>query len=170
VVAQIEVTEESIRNFVDGETFERGVLITSQVSVRSVSGPVVEATADGMRVTARVSADRLDGECECAGSMPCGHVVATLLVWVGSTTPDDDAGSLLAEFEDALADEELDLELLDELTDDLEELLDEEPAVVRDVADRVMPLLEARDGDDLTDLLERVEELWLEARQVAGPG
>jgi hypothetical protein len=164
VVAQIEVTEESIRQMVDTETFERGELIASQVHGLSVSGTMVQATADGLRVTVWVMPNRLDGECECHDSVPCGHMVATLLTWVWSTTPADDAGSLLAEFEDALADEELDLELLDELVDDIEELLDSEPEAVRDLASRVMALLEARDDVDLVDLLERVEGLYLEAR------
>jgi hypothetical protein len=170
-VAQIEVTEESIRGLVDGELYERGVLLASQVSGLSVSGAVVEATADGMRVTARILPNRLGGECECADSVPCGHVVATLLAWVWSTAPADEASSLLADFEDALAEEKLDVELLDELADDLEDLLDAEPAAARDVADRVMNLFEARDDadvPDLADLLERIEELYLEAREVAG--
>jgi hypothetical protein len=164
VVAQIEVTEESIRQMVDAETFERGELIASQVHGVSVSGTLVSATADGLRVTVCVTPTRLDGECECQTSVPCGHMVATLLTWVWATTPADDAGLLLAEFEDALADEQLDLELLDELVDDIEELLDSEPEAVRDLASSVMALLEARDDVDLVDLLERVEGLYLEAR------
>jgi uncharacterized Zn finger protein len=170
-VAQIEVTEESIRGLVDTEVFARGAHLVGRVSGLSVSGTLVAAVVDGVRVTARTPAGGPDGTCECPDPAPCVHAVAVLLAWVRSAvTRDDVVASLVAEFEDALAEKDLDAGYLDELVDDIEDLLDEEPAVVRDLADRVMNLVEAHDGVDLTDLLERVEELWLEARQVAGPG
>jgi uncharacterized Zn finger protein len=171
-VAQIEVTEESIRGLVDTEVFAHGAHLVSRVSGLSVSGTLVGAVVDGVRVTARTPPGGPDGQgqCQCPDPAPCAHAVAVLLAWVRSAvTRDDVVASLVAEFEDALAEEELDAQYLDELVDDIEDLLDEEPAVVRDLADRVMNLLEAHDGVDLTDMLERVEELWLEARQVAGP-
>ena len=169
-VAQIEVTEESIRGLVDTEVFVRGAHLVGRVSGMSVSGTLVAAVVDGVRVTARTPAGGPDGACDCPDPVPCVHAVAALLAWVRSAvTRDDVVASLVAEFEDALAEKDLDAGYLDELVDDIEDLLDEEPAVVRDLADRVMNLVEAHDGVDLTDLLERVEELWLEARQVAGP-
>ena len=176
-VAQIEVSEESIRGLVGAEMFARGAQLAALVSGLSASGPLITAAVDGVRVTARIPAGGLDGECECPDPAPCAHAVGAVLAWIRSAqaedeavAEDDEAASLLAEFEDVLAEHKPDAEYLDELVDDLEELLDEEPAAVRDLADRVMNLLEARDAADLTDLLERVEELWLEARQVAGPG
>jgi uncharacterized Zn finger protein len=168
-VAQIEVTEESIGELVDGAVFERGVLLAGRVSGLLVSGTRVRAVVDGMRVAVRVSAGRLDSECECPDLAPCTHAVGAALAWVRSAAAEDDeVALLLAEFEEALAEQELDADYLDELVDDIEDLLGTQPAAVRDLADRVLNLLEAR--ADVTDLLERVEELWLEARQVAGPG
>jgi uncharacterized Zn finger protein len=174
-VAQIEVTEESIRELVDGAVYERGSLLAGQVSGLLVSGTRVRAVVDGVRVAARLSAGWLDSGCECPDPAPCAHAVGAVLAWVRSAAAEqDEVALLLAEFEQALAERELDADYLDELVDDVEDLLDTEPAVVRDLADRVLNLLEARlpeepDADE-TDLLERVEELWLEARQEAGPG
>jgi hypothetical protein len=145
-VAQIEVTEDSVREQVDGEVFARAERFAGGVSGLTVTGTLIAAVVDGVTVTARVGPAGLD-----------------------ATSDDREEASLLAEVEDALADEELDVDFLDELVDDIEDLLDEDPAAVRDLADRVMNLLEARADAGLTDLLERVEELWLEARQVAGP-
>jgi hypothetical protein len=166
-MAQIMVTEESVRGLVDADVFARGALLMDRVSGLSVSGTLVEAVVDGVRVSTGIPSGGLDGKCECPDPLPCAHSVGALLAWVRSADP---ASELLAEFEDALAEDDLDSEYLDELVDDIEDLLDAEPAAVRDLADRVMNLLEARDDADVTDLLERVEELWLEARQVAGPG
>jgi uncharacterized Zn finger protein len=166
-VAQIEVTEDSVREQVDGEVFARAERFAGGVSGLTVTGTLIAAVVDGVTVAARVGPGRLDGTCECPDPVPCAHVVSAVLAWVRSSALP--AGSLLADVEDALADEELDVDFLDELVDDIEDLLDEDPAAVRDLADRVMNLLEARADADLTDLLERVEELWLEARQVAGP-
>jgi uncharacterized Zn finger protein len=170
-VAQIEVTEESVRGLVDGGVYEEGLLLMGSVSGLSVAGTVVGAAVDGIPVRARIRDGWLDGECEqCAGLSRCPHMVAALLAWVRSGPPDDDDVALLrAEFDGALAEEELDGEYLDELVDDLEDLIEEEPAAVRDLADRVMNEIEARNAAHLADLLERIEDLWLEARQVAGP-
>jgi hypothetical protein len=149
--------------------YARGADLAGRVSDLYVSGALVEAAVDGVRVRARV-AGGLDGECQCPDPVPCVHAVGAVLAWVRSGPPDDDdVASLRAEFERALAERELDGDYLDELVDDLEDLLDTEPAAVRDLADRVMNLIEASNNPGLTDLLERIEDLWLEARQVAGP-
>jgi len=171
-VAQIEVTEDSVREQVDGEVFVRAERLAGGVSGLTVTGTLIAAVVDGITVAARIVPSGLDGACECPDPVPCAHAVGVVLAWVRSSAEAGSAGeatALLDEFEDALADEELDAEYLDELVDDIEDLLDEDPAAVRDLADRVMTLLEARDDGDLTGLLERVEELWLEARQEAGP-
>jgi uncharacterized Zn finger protein len=178
-VAQIEVTEDSVREQVDSEVFARAERLAGGVSGLTVTGTLIAAVVDGVTVAARVGPAGLDGTCACPDPVPCAHAVSAVLAWVRSSAGEASAGdtgaadweeaSLLAEVEDALADGELDVDFLDELVDDIEDLLDEDPAAVRDLADRVMNLLEARDDAGLTDLLERVEELWLEARQVAGP-
>jgi uncharacterized Zn finger protein len=184
-MARIEVTEESIRELVGPDVFARGAHLAPLVSGLSVAGTLVEAVVDGVRVTARlrppVSANRngngpstqcgLDERCACGEPAPCPHAVAALLAWVrtGAAEGADEISSLRADFEDALADDELDLDYLDELVDDIEELLEEDPGAIRDLSDRVMNLLEARQDVDVTDLLERVEELYLEARQLAAP-
>jgi uncharacterized Zn finger protein len=165
-VAQIEVTEDSVREQVDSEVFARAERLAGGVSGLTVTGTLIAAVVDGVTVAARVGPAGLDGTCACPDPVPCAHAVSAVLAWVRSSAGE---ASLLAEVEDALADGELDVDFLDELVDDIEDLLDEDPAAVRDLADRVMNLLEARDEAGLTDLLERVEELWLEARQVAGP-
>lgn len=167
-MAQIEVTEDSVREQVNGEVFTRAERLAGGVSGLTVTGTLIAAVVDGVTVAARIGPDGLDGTCECPDPVPCAHAVGAVLAWVRSSAGESEAASLLDEFEDALADAELDAEYLDELVDDIEDLLDEDPAAVRDLADRVMNLLEARDDSDLTGLLERVEELWLEARQVAG--
>jgi uncharacterized Zn finger protein len=183
-VAQIEVTEETIRDQADASTFARGALLVGKVSGLSATGMLVAAMVDGMRVTARMPISGidgggpgggLDGTCECPDPAPCAHAVAVLLSWVRSAMhQDDEFASLLADFEDVLADKEPDAEYLDELADDVEDLLDEDPAAVRELTDRVMNLIEARDDAGLsvpvmTGLLERLDELYLEARQLAGP-
>jgi uncharacterized Zn finger protein len=168
-VAQIEVTEDTIRGLVDPDLFARGADLAGRVSGLAVSGAMVEAAVDGVRVRARVTGG-LDGECQCPDPVPCAHAVGAVLAWVRSGPPgEDDVAVLRAEFEDALAEEELDGAYLDELVDDLEDLIESEPAAVRDLADRVMNEIEAREATELADLLERIEDLWLEARQVAGP-
>jgi uncharacterized Zn finger protein len=184
-VAQIEVTEESIRELVHDAVFERGVLLAGRVSGLSFSGARVRAVVDGVPVAVPLmtgplmTGRQLEAECACRDPAPCAHAVGALLAWVRAAPQDepgphdDEAAQLLGEFEEALAEQELDADYLDELVDDIEDLLDSEPAATRDLADRVLNLLEARlpeepDGD-ATGLLERIEELWLEARQVAGP-
>ena len=175
-MAQIEVTEESVASLVEAGPFAAGALLTGQVRALAVTGTTVQAVVDGVRVSARMSAGRLDGTCECPGPAPCGHAVAAVLAWVRSAVPADDVpeqdevASLLAGFAEELAEPEPDPEYLDELSDDLEDLLDREPLAAQELADQVMNLLEARHDTDLRDVLERVEEIYLEARAASGTG
>lgn len=171
-MAQIEVTDESVRALVDADSFARGALLAGKVAGLSVAGTKVEAVVDGVRVTARITAARLDGECECAGPVPCAHAVGAVLAWVHIADADE-VSALRADIEDALADEDLDVDYLDELVDDAEALLPAVPEVVRDLADQLAARLDGipDDGDgELAELLARVEGLYLEARRVAGPG
>src|SRR5580698_1539532 len=79
-VAQIEVTEESIRGLVDTEVFAHGAHLVSRVSGLSVSGTLVGAVVDGVRVTARTPPGGPDGQgqCQCPDPAPCAHAVAVL--------------------------------------------------------------------------------------------
>jgi uncharacterized Zn finger protein len=177
-MAQIEVTEDSIRELVDADVFAQGAQLASRVSSLSVAGTLVEATVGGVRVTARLRPAGasgqcgLDERCECQEPAPCPHAVGALLAWVGAAEPDE-AVALLADFEDALADAEPDAEYLNELADDAEALLADAPEGVRDLADRVVTILDGmqdRDDGDLAEVLARMEGLYLEARRVASGG
>lgn len=184
-MAQIEVTEQSVRDLAGSAVFARGALLAGQVSGLTAAGPRVEAVVDGVRVTVHASAmdaQCVDARCECPDPAPCPHAVAALLAWIRAAVQRD-AAALLADFEYALAEAEPDPDYLDELADEIEDLLDEDLpaedlAAVRDLADQVLNLLEAvlvkavlvKAGDDadLIELIERVEEIYLEARERAG--
>ncbi|WP_285708477.1 DUF6880 family protein [Microtetraspora sp. NBRC 16547] len=85
------MTEDLIRRWADGRSFERGQAYFAQGRVRRLAadGVAVTATVDGTRtyrVRLRVTAAGLDGECSCpygADGMFCKHCVATGLAWLG---------------------------------------------------------------------------------------
>ena len=75
-MAQIEVTEESLRTAVDEAVFAQAVTLADKVAGFSAVGPQIEAIVDGIEVSVRVSAVRpgcalrLPGPVPRRGSVP----------------------------------------------------------------------------------------------------
>ncbi len=100
-MAQIEVTEESLRTAVAEDVFAQGVVLADKVAGFSAVGPQIEAIVDGIEVSVRVRPFGLDARCACPAAPPCSHAVAAVLTWVRAG-PDPAAG-LRAELDDVLA-------------------------------------------------------------------
>jgi len=104
-MAQIEVTEESLRTAVDEAVFAQAVTLADKVAGFSAVGPQIEAIVDGIEVSVRVSASGLDARCACPApyreGAPCPHAVAAVLTWLRAG-PDPAAG-LRAGLDDVLA-------------------------------------------------------------------
>ena len=105
-MAQIEVTEESLRTAVDEEVFAQAVVLAGKVAAFSAVGPQIEAIVDGTEVSVRVGPFGLDARCACPAAPypetgPCPHAVAAVLTWVRAG-PDPAAG-LRAGLDDVLA-------------------------------------------------------------------
>src|SRR5881396_1974697 len=94
-MAQIEVTEESLRTAVDEAIFAQAVTLADKVAGFSAVGPQIEAIVDGIEVSVRVSPFGLDARCACPApyreGAPCPHAVAAVLTWVRAG-PDPDPG------------------------------------------------------------------------------
>jgi hypothetical protein len=177
-VAQIEVTEESLRSAVDQDVFARALALADKVAGYSAVGSQIEAIVDGIEVSVRVKPFGLDTRCACpapAGS-PCPHAVAAVLTWVRAGP--DPAADLRAELDDILAGLAAeaadcdpddgwypDTSELEDLLDEVEDLAGEEPDAARElaghVAARVAEVLAAASclTDDLADTLARAQEL-----------
>ena len=81
-MAQIEVTEESLRTAVDEAVFAQAVTLADKVAGFSAVGPQIEAIVDGTEVSVRVNPFGLDAHCACPAPAPCAHAVAAVLTWV----------------------------------------------------------------------------------------
>jgi len=177
-MAQIEVTEESLRSAVDEAVFAQAVTLVGKVAGFSAVGSQIEAIVDGTEVSVRVRPFGLDTQCACpapAGT-PCPHAVAAVLTWVRAGP--DPAADLRAELDDILAGLAAeaadcdpddgwypDTSELEDLLDEVEDLAGEEPDAARElaghVAARVAEVLAAASclTDDLADALARAQEL-----------
>ena len=71
-MAQIEVTEESLRTAVDEAVFAQAVTLAGKVAGFSAVGPQIEAIVDGTEVSVRVKPFGLDAHCACParGALP----------------------------------------------------------------------------------------------------
>jgi hypothetical protein len=177
-MAQIEVTEESLRAAVDEAVFAQAVTLAGKVAGFSAVGPQIEAIVDGTEVSVRVNPFGLDAHCACPApaGVPCPHAVAAVLTWVRAGP--DPAADLRAELDDILAGlaaEAADCDPddgwypdtgeLEDLLDEVEDLAGEEPDAARElaghVAARVAEVLAAASclTDDLADTLARAQEL-----------
>jgi hypothetical protein len=180
-MAQIEVTEESLRAAVDEAVFAQAVTLAGKVAGFSAVGPQIEAIVDGTEVSVRVNPFGLDAHCACPaaphpGGPPCAHAVAAVLTWVRAGP--DPAADLRAELDDILAGlaaEAADCDPddgwypdtgeLEDLLDEVEDLAGEEPDAARELADhvaaRVAEVLAAANclTDDLADTLARAQQL-----------
>jgi hypothetical protein len=175
-MAQIEVTEESLRTAVDEAVFAQAVTLADKVAGFSAVGPQIEAIVDGIEVSVRVNPFGLDARCACPAPPPCPHAVAAVLTWVRAGP--DPAAELRAELDDVLAGlaaEAADCDPddgwypdtgeLEDLLDEVEDLAGQEPDAARElaghVAARVSEVLAAGNclTGDLADALARAEEL-----------
>ena len=68
-MAQIEVTEESLRTAVDEEVFAQAVTLADKVAGFSAVGPQIEAIVDGIEVSVRVRPFGLDARCACPAAV-----------------------------------------------------------------------------------------------------
>src|SRR5580704_3807957 len=100
-MAQIEVTEESLRTAVDEAVFAQAVTLAGKVAGFSAVGSQIEAIVDGIEVSVRVNPSGLDADCTCPDPAPCAHAVAAVLTWVRAGP--DPAADLRAELDDILA-------------------------------------------------------------------
>jgi hypothetical protein len=104
-MAQIEVTEESLRTAVDEAVFAQAVTLADKVAGFSAVGPQIEAIVDGIEVSVRVNPFGLDARCACPApyreGAPCPHAVAAVLTWVRAGP--DPAAELRSELDDVLA-------------------------------------------------------------------
>ena len=180
-MAQIEVTEESLRTAVDEAVFAQAVTLADKVAGFSAVGPQIEAIVDGIEVSVRVKPFGLDAHCACPaapypGGAPCAHAVAAVLTWVRAG-PDPAAGlraglddvlaGLAAEAADCDPDDGWypDTGELEDLLDEVEDLAGQEPDAARElaghVAARVTEVLAAGNclTGDLADTLTRAAEL-----------
>src|SRR6184192_4050873 len=103
-MAQIEVTEESLRTAVDEAVFAQAVTLADKVAGFSAVGPQIEAIVDGTEVSVRVNPFGLDAHCACpapdSAAAPCAYAVAAVLTWVRAGP--DPAADLRAELDDVL--------------------------------------------------------------------
>ncbi len=175
-MARIEVTEESLRAFLDGKVFAQAVALAGEVAGLSVAGPQVTATVAGAAVSVQVRLGGLDARCACPAAAPCPHAVAAVLAWVHAGADpaaelraalDDVLGGLAEEAGDCDPDDGWypDTSELEDLLDQVEDLADGSPAAARDlaghVAERIRQVLAAATclTGDLSDALGRAEEL-----------
>ena len=179
-MAQIEVTEESLRTAVDEAVFAQAVTLADKVAGFSAVGPQIEAIVDGIEVSVRVNPFGLDARCACPApyreGAPCPHAVAAVLTWVRAGP--DPAAELRAELDDVLAGlaaEAADCDPddgwypdtgeLEDLLDEVEDLAGQEPDAARElaghVAARVTEVLAAGNclTGDLADALARAAQL-----------
>jgi hypothetical protein len=180
-MAQIEVTEESLRTAVDEAVFAQAVALAGKVAGFSAVGSQIEAIVDGTEVSVLVKPFGLDARCACPaaphpGGPPCAHAVAAVLTWVRAGP--DPAADLRAELDNILAGLAAeaadcdpddgwypDTSELEDLLDEVEDLAGEEPDAARElaghVAARVAEVLAAASclTDDLADTLARAQEL-----------
>src|SRR6476469_7964189 len=172
-MAQLEVTEESLRTAVDEAVFAQAVTLADKLAGFSAVGPQVEAIVDGIEVSVRVSPSGLDARCACPApyreGAPCPHAVAAVLTWVRAGP--DPAAELRAGLDDVLAG--LAAEAADCDPDDgwypdtgeVEDLAGQEPDAARElaghVAARVTEVLAAGNclTGDLADALARAAGL-----------
>ena len=179
-MAQIEVTEESLRTAVDEAVFAQALTLADKVAGFSAVGPQIEAIVDGVEVSVRVSPFGLDARCACPApyrqGAPCPHAVAAVLTWVRAGP--DPAAELRAGLDDVLAGlaaEAADCDPddgwypdtgeLEDLLDEVEDLAGQEPDAARElaghVAARVTEVLAAGNclTGDLADALARAAGL-----------
>src|SRR5205823_6214253 len=181
-MAQVEVTEESLRTAVDEDVFAQAVVLADKVAGCSAVGPLCggmggwAGIVDGIVVSVRVRPFGLDARCACPAAPPCPHAVAAVLTWVRAGP--DPAAELRAELDDVLAGlagEAADCDPddgwypdtseLEDLLDEVEDLAGQEPDAARElaghVAARVTEVLAAGNclTDDLADTLSRAEQL-----------
>ena len=184
-MAQIEVTEESLRTAVDEDVFAQAVALADKVAGFSAVGPQIEAIVDGTEVSVRVKPFGLEARCACPApyqdGAPCPHAVAAVLTWVRAGP--DPAAELRAELDDVLAGLAAeagdcdpddgwypDTSDLEDLLDEVEDLAGEAPEAARELAGhaaaRIREVLAAGNclTDDLADTLTRAEELRGDAR------
>ena len=180
-MAQIEVTEESLRTAVDEEVFARAVVLAGQVAGFSAVGPQIEAIVDGTEVSVRIGPFGLDARCACPAAPypqgePCPHAVAAVLTWVRAGPDpaaelraglDDVLAGLAAEAGDCDPDDGWypDTSELEDLLDEVDDLAAEAPDAARELAGhaaaRIREVLAAGNclTGDLADTLTRAQEL-----------
>ena len=180
-MAQIEVTEESLRTAVDEEVFAQAVVLAGQVAGFSAVGPQIEAIVDGTEVSVRIGPFGLDARCACPAAPyprgePCPHAVAAVLTWVRAGPDpaaelraglDDVLAGLAAEVGDCDPDDGWypDTSELEDLLDEVDDLAAEAPDAARELAGhaaaRIREVLAAGNclTGDLADTLTRAEEL-----------
>jgi hypothetical protein len=185
-MAQIEVTEESLRAATGEAVFAQAVTLADKVAGFSAVGPQCggqgrwAGIVDGIEVSVRVSPSGLDARCACPApyreGAPCPHAVAAVLTWVRAGP--DPAAELRAELDDVLAGlaaEAADCDPddgwypdtgeLEDLLDEVEDLAGQEPDAARElaghVAARVTEVLAAGNclTGDLADALARAADL-----------
>jgi hypothetical protein len=175
-MAQIEVTEESLRSAAGEAVFAQAVTLADKVAGFSAVGPQIEAIVDSTEVSVRVGPSGLDARCACPAPAPCPHAVAAVLTWVRAG-PDPAAG-LRAELDEVLAGlaaEAADCDPddgwypdtgeLEDLLDEVEDLAGQEPDAARELAGhaagRIGEVLAAGNclTGDLADALRRAREL-----------
>jgi hypothetical protein len=175
-MAQLEVTEESLRTAVDEAVFAQAVALADKVAAFSAVGPQIEAIVDGAEVSVLVGPFGLDARCACPAAPPCPHAVAAVLTWVRAG-PDPAAG-LRAELDDVLAGLAAeagdcdpddgwypDTSALEDLLDQVEDLSGPAPDAARELAGhaaaQIREVLAAGNclTGDLADSLARAEEL-----------
>jgi hypothetical protein len=175
-MAQIEVTEESLRTAVDEEVFAQAVVLAGKVAGFSAVGPQIEAIVDGTEVSVRVRPFGLDAHCACPAAVPCPHAIAAVLTWVRAG-PDPAAGlrvglddvlaRLAEEADDCDPDDGWypDTSQLEDLLDQVEDLAGQAPDAARELAGhaaaRIREVLAAGNclTGDLADTLTRAQEL-----------
>jgi hypothetical protein len=81
-MAQIEVTEDVIRDWAGEAVSGRAMSLAGKVSGLSATGPLIEAAVDGQRVSVRVMGTGLAAECGCPEPAPCAHAAGAALAWV----------------------------------------------------------------------------------------
>ena len=178
-MAQIEVTEESLRAAVAEDVFAQAVVLADKVAGFSAVGPQIEAIVDGTEVSVRVKPFGLEARCLPAPYQDAGTLSARGRrgAHLGPRRSDP-AAELRAELDDVLAGLAAeagdcdpddgwypDTSDLEDLLDEVEDLAGEAPEAARELAGhaaaRISEVLAAGNclTDDLADTLTRAEEL-----------
>ncbi len=86
-MAQIEVTEDVIRDWACEAVSGRAMSLAGKVPGLSATGPLIEAAVDGQRVSVRAIGTGLAAECGCPEPAPYAHAVGLALASVRACHP-----------------------------------------------------------------------------------